>query len=1403
MVVSGVSVACAHADDSANLPSSKNDADLTAVTMHSHHDRHAMPSVVLLKTAKACVSAGDRQCAVNILIDEGSQATFIKQSVADYLNLPVLKRCTIQNFVFGGHRITNSCNLVTFELKTLEGSIPVRALVIPDIVQIDQTGWSECTRSEFLDDKPLADSFDHDLFDVHILIGADSSWCFLKSAIHKLDTAGPVVQESAFGLLLSGPLQSSRPTIHNDQNVSTLLNVRSLSEHVAPQLFQEKHSDHSQCCHSFVKKSLSMDSIGLSDPQAVVPCDFQDDYCNRIAFDETNHQYVAPLPWRTEHLPLPSNLNSSRSRLLQVTTRLQELGLFEAYANVMREHMEKRYVEHVPEEEGLLQTTNCHYLPHFYVLKESTTTPLRIVFDASAGRVSLNDCLETGPCLLNNLLTILLRFRIHRYAFCADIARAFLAIQVKEEDRNFLRFLWYKNNDPDDAIISLRYRCLTFGPTCSPFILNAILKHHLDLHDTDVTRDMAQKIYVDNLASGCETEHEAEEYFHQSRFLLQEAGMNLRQWASNSPRVQELSANESVAHKSDQISLLGLTWHSDSDILSFHNKVSPNEGVPLTKRLALSIASSLFDPFGFASPIIMPLKHFLSKLWDLSVGWDEILSEELSSEFHTLVSELDLIRLQFSVPRNFGMNMHDTVQVHLFCDASRLAMGCVVYFVQGSQSVLVCSRLKIVPKNKRHVWTIPKLELNAMLLGSRLVSNVLHSYGGDIPFHSIHAWTDSEICLHWLASDKVGRQKVFVANRVSEIKKLIPTQSWSHVRSEDNAADIATRGCSAKALMESHLWLHGPPWLPMREKWPRWNPEKSDELEVRATVVTTNQESAGLSSLIDVSRFNSFSKLVNTMALVLRFITKARNPAAVYPSRPSGEEIRAAELRTIHLLQKEHFSDEFEFLAGNNTEKKPPLVHSLNLLLKDNVLRAAGRLQSCSIGEDMRLPMLLPKNNETTTLIIRHYHSQVFHAGVPATVTSLRQKFWLPSARSQCQKVLRKCITCRRFNSCPFRPPPPPDLPDFRVNDLRPFESIGVDFSGSLTVRTGPHSFSKCYICIFSCCTTRNINLELVPDMSTESFLLALRSHCADYGSPRLILSDNAKTFKKADQELQNLFSLVSSSETERFLSQRQISLKPSSELRCRNIPVKAPWWGGFYERFVGIVKMCLKKVLGRACVSFEELRVLLKEIKSTLNNRPLVPRDSSSDDLEALTPSHLLFGFQSSALPHPHVALEEIETSTSSDSPASLNRMASRRAMIYQHYIQRFQHEYFAALRERHFYQQRTPSSFRVTSPSVGELVLIHDDDVSRLRWRLGIIEGLITGADGHVRAAHLRTSTGKTNRAISKLYPLELMSETARSQVTSDTSSRATPPVGATGAQRPRRAAAEIAIRGLQAMN
>ena len=121
---------------------------------------------------------------------------------------------------------------------------------------------------------------------------------------------------------------------------------------------------------------------------------------------------------------------------------------------------------------------------------------MRIVFNAAmkAGKASLNDCLFKGPKLNELLADVLMRFRLHKVVFMADIKQAFLRVGVKEGDRDFLRFLWVQDISADDPVIeAYRFTTLVFGLTCSPLLLNATLKHHLDENKTDSDAEMVEK----------------------------------------------------------------------------------------------------------------------------------------------------------------------------------------------------------------------------------------------------------------------------------------------------------------------------------------------------------------------------------------------------------------------------------------------------------------------------------------------------------------------------------------------------------------------------------------------------------------------------------------------------------------------------------------------------------------------------------------------------------------------------------------------------------------------------------------------------------------------------------------------------------------------------------------------
>ena len=194
----------------------------------------------------------------------------------------------------------------------------------------------------------------------------------------------------------------------------------------------------------------------------------------------------------------------------------------------------------------------------------------------------------------------------------------------------------------------------------------------------------------------------------------------------------------------------------------------------------------------------------------------------------------------------------------------------------------------------------------------------------------------------------------------------------------------------------------------------------------------------------------------------------------------------------------------------------------------------------------------------------------------------------------------------------PYASSLPPPLPEFRVTQSTPFAFTGLDYAGPLYLKgTG----DKVWVCLFTCCATRALHLDLVVDMTTEAFIRCFKRFVARRGIPRVIVSDNSKTFKSADKVIAEI---LNHPEIEEFFS--GICVKWNFNLE------KAPWWGGFFERLVKSTKRCLKKTIGTTKLSYDELHTVLVEVEAILNSRPLTC--VSSEDLEEpLTPSHLLTG--------------------------------------------------------------------------------------------------------------------------------------------------------------------------------
>ena len=198
-------------------------------------------------------------------------------------------------------------------------------------------------------------------------------------------------------------------------------------------------------------------------------------------------------------------------------------------------------------------------------------------------------------------------------------------------------------------------------------------------------------------------------------------------------------------------------------------------------------------------------------------------------------------------------------------------------------------------------------------------------------------------------------------------------------------------------------------------------------------------------------------------------------------------------------------------------------------------------------------PILLDKKHYLATLMVMDAHKHVLHNGVKETLTQLRSVYWLVRGRQFVRKLIHTCVVCRKLEGKHCRGIPSPPLPEFHVVQSRPFQTTGVDFAGPLHVRSlTTKGTTKVWLCLYMCCATRAVHLDLVPDMTATSFF---KPFTARRGVPSRMISDNAKTFKSAAT---TLHSMLANPEVKKYFSQFHIDWKFNLE--------KAPWWGGIFE---------------------------------------------------------------------------------------------------------------------------------------------------------------------------------------------------------------------------------------------
>ncbi|XP_049808978.1 uncharacterized protein LOC126252152 [Schistocerca nitens] len=253
--------------------------------------------------------------------------------------------------------------------------------------------------------------------------------------------------------------------------------------------------------------------------------------------------------------------------------------------------------------------------------------------------------------------------------------------------------------------------------------------------------------------------------------------------------------------------------------------------------------------------------------------------------------------------------------------------------------------------------------------------------------------------------------------------------------------------------------------------------------------------------------------------------------------------------------------------------------------------------------------------------------------------------------------------------------------------------------------------------------------------MSTERFLQALQKIVRRRGVPSTIYTDNATTFHATHVELKELWQALMASKTHKYLAQQAIT--------WTFIAPHAPWWGGFWERMVGSVKRCLRKVLGQSQLDEEGLNTILVTIEAALNSRLIT---QGGEESEPLIPAHFLVGDRLTTLPTGPVS------PVRKDFSKEFHRLQKK----VEHFWNRWKKEYLILLKNLHETHQPWPGSGRL---QLGDVVLLLEDVRPRHMWRKAQIEDLHEGRDGYIRTVTLRTSKGFIiSRPIQLVIPLEV---------------------------------------------
>ncbi|KAL0860149.1 hypothetical protein ABMA27_010456 [Loxostege sticticalis] len=1154
-------------------------------------------TTVLLSTAAVIIrdAIDNSEHLVRCLLDSGSQINFITSECCKRLGLTYFFSDTPSVKGIGGTEkpVKGSVHFQFASRFNSNVLYNVNSLVVDEINDNLPTAPVDISALSYLQGLPLADESFGTPGRIDVLIGASLFPHLLLPRVVSSNSSAPPAVQTVLGYVIMGTV----PALPTRRNKASLACCSYLS--------QPPDAD---TLETALKKFWQVDeapsaSTSIHRPQSAI----------RTQVDTL---------WRAYRRVYFGKLaRYCEETLFFLEKKLESRPeLHTAYNDVIREYVDKDYLSPAPLASSEVSRPD-YVIPHHAVVRlDKTTTRLRSVLDASSktsSDISLNDILHSGPNLQGDLFTILLNFRLFAMALSADCRQMFLQIGVRESDRRFQRIFYrFSMNDP---LVLYRFNRVCFGLKSSPY--HALRTIQQLIEDDGHTFPLASAVasdclYMDDIVFSELLEPRAVQVAHELIQLFRGGQFDLVKWTSHSQA--QLEFDKSVEQK-----VLDLRWCKSSDCFEFLISAPPDTCTILTA------VARLWDIMGFVAPVLFA-KLLIKELWLLKLDWDDEPPRHIKNIWHSFRAALPLLN-NFKMPRHLGLFENCILRLIGFSDASERAYGAVVYahITRNDEDIvqLVCAKSKVSPVKP---LTIARLELCGAELLSKLLRRVYDTYDPRYKVTSIHAFTDSKVTLCWINSSP-HRWQTFVANRIVRIVDNVPAERFYHVAGTENPADCLSRGLTPDKFIEHPLWLHGPAWAKRDpSEWPinkitDLGSDSIPEEKVHAHPVPCLNSDSLLLALAE--RTSSWTKLLRVIVFVYRFMKKLprRN------SNVTASDLEFAENILLCHVQKKYFFKDFANLKDNKCCS--PALIKLKPFLDNDLIRCGGRLSYSAETYNTKHPVVLPRRDRIVELLIDYYHKKYLHAGPELTLSLLRHKYWILSARRIIRYRIHKCNACHRYKPRPQSLPIMSDLPNFRVTAaIKAFSHTGCDYAGPIQyvpIRARGAKSRKGYLCVFTCMTTRAIHIELATDLATVSFIAALKRFLSRRGPVQCLYSDNATNFRGANSYLRSLYDFLDKEYRPRF--EEELA---EHRIKFLHIPSASSHFGGCWESMIKTVKTHLYYAIGQQLLSYEELVTILTQIECLLNSRPLTALSSDPSEPTALTPSHFLHTLPLHSLP-------------------------------------------------------------------------------------------------------------------------------------------------------------------------